>query len=112
MVRRAIAVNELELFAAAIAVADPTERAAVLDRECASDPARRARLEALLCAHDNPDSLLDNPAVGPPDAHDTVVSKRVEVAPRVNPHQPSNPTESGAFPDVPGYPVSREIARG
>jgi serine/threonine protein kinase len=58
-------VNELDLFAAAVAAADPAERAALLDRECAGDPVKRARLEALLRAHDRPDSLLDRPAVAP-----------------------------------------------
>ncbi len=30
--------NELDLFAAAIAIADPAERAALLGRECAGRP--------------------------------------------------------------------------
>ena len=34
------------------------ERAAWLDRECGSDPALRARLDALLGAHEQPDTLL------------------------------------------------------
>ncbi len=34
------------------------ERAAFLDRECGSDAALRARLEALLVAHEQPDTLL------------------------------------------------------
>jgi formylglycine-generating enzyme required for sulfatase activity/serine/threonine protein kinase len=59
-------VNELELFAAAVAATDPAERAALLDRECAGDPAKWARLEALLRANDLPDSLLDQPIVSPP----------------------------------------------
>ncbi len=37
------------------------ERAAFLDRECADDPSLRARLEALLAAHQQPDSALDAP---------------------------------------------------
>jgi serine/threonine protein kinase len=36
--------NELELFAATIALADPAERAALLDRECADKPDLRVRL--------------------------------------------------------------------
>ena len=34
------------------------ERAAWLDRECSDDKALRARLEALLAAHEQPDTLL------------------------------------------------------
>jgi len=37
------------------------DRHAFLDRECASDPALRQRLEALLTAHDAEDSLLAEP---------------------------------------------------
>ena len=43
----------------ALALTKPLpERAAFLDRECASDPALRHRLEALLAAHEQPDTLL------------------------------------------------------
>ena len=43
----------------ALALTKPlSERAAFLDRECASDPALRHRLEALLAAHEQPDTLL------------------------------------------------------
>src|SRR5262245_56051911 len=38
------------------------ERAAWLDRECAGDPALRARLEALLSAHEQPATALDGVA--------------------------------------------------
>ena len=36
--------NELDLFAAAVATPDPTERAALLDRACAGRPELRRRL--------------------------------------------------------------------
>ncbi|MBA4192004.1 MAG: hypothetical protein C0467_28835 [Planctomycetaceae bacterium] len=68
MVRRAITVNELDLFAAAIAIADPTERASLLDRECAGNPELRARIDRLLAAHDRASSFLERPAAGVPDA--------------------------------------------
>src|SRR5262245_19460907 len=51
------------LFLAAADLADPAARAAYLDMECRGDAALRARVEALLRAHDQPDSLLDAPAV-------------------------------------------------
>src|SRR5436190_20265781 len=50
------------LFAAAVALATPTERAAYLDQACADDPTMRARIEALLRAHDKAGHLLDKPA--------------------------------------------------
>ena len=56
--------NELELFAAAIAMTDPAERAALLDRECAGRTALRQRLDLLLAARAQPQPLLD--AGGPP----------------------------------------------
>jgi serine/threonine protein kinase/WD40 repeat protein len=49
-------------FLAALEAADPVERAAILDRECASDLELRRRVEALLHAHDNPASILGRPA--------------------------------------------------
>jgi hypothetical protein len=43
----------------ALAVTKPeAERAAFLNRECGTDAALRARLEALLAAHEQPDTLL------------------------------------------------------
>ena len=43
--------NELYLFAAAIGIADPSLRAALLERECAGRPEVRNRLDQLLAAH-------------------------------------------------------------
>ena len=53
--------TELDLFEAAIATADPRQRAALLDRECAGKPELRARLEELLAAHGRSNPLLDQP---------------------------------------------------
>jgi eukaryotic-like serine/threonine-protein kinase len=55
--------NELDLFAAAIAIADPSERALLLERECAGRPELRLRLDHLLDAHFGSSSLLDQPDV-------------------------------------------------
>jgi WD40 repeat protein/serine/threonine protein kinase/tetratricopeptide (TPR) repeat protein len=55
------------LFLAA-AQLDPAARAAFLDRECASDRELRRRVEALLRAHDEPDSMLDKSPGEAPDA--------------------------------------------
>jgi serine/threonine protein kinase len=53
--------NELDLFAAVIAIADPGERASLLDRECAGRPDVRKRIHLLLEAHFRSHPLLDQP---------------------------------------------------
>ena len=53
------------VFLSAVECHEPAARAAVLDRECATDPELRRRVEALLRGYDQPDSLLDQPIVGP-----------------------------------------------
>ena len=53
------------IFLAALEHDEPAERAGILDRECAVDAELRRRVEALLIAHDQPDSLLDRPFVTP-----------------------------------------------
>jgi serine/threonine protein kinase/Tfp pilus assembly protein PilF len=53
--------NELDLFAAAIAIADQQEREALLDRECTGRPDVRQRLDQLLAAHFRSHPLLDQP---------------------------------------------------
>jgi serine/threonine protein kinase/tetratricopeptide (TPR) repeat protein len=52
-------------FLAAVEAPDPAARAAAIDRECGPDDELRRRVEALLRAHDQPDSLLDDPAPAP-----------------------------------------------
>ena len=49
--------REETLFQSAAALPGP-ERAAFLDRECAGDPALRARLDTLLAAHEQSDGVL------------------------------------------------------
>ena len=51
--------NELDLFAAAIAITNPTDRAALLERECAGRPELRLRLDLLLEEHFRSNPLLD-----------------------------------------------------
>src|SRR5262245_41234324 len=51
--------NDREQAIFTLTAAKPAaERAAFLERECAGDTALRARLEALLAAHDKPDEIL------------------------------------------------------
>jgi serine/threonine protein kinase/Flp pilus assembly protein TadD len=50
---------EESLFAQALEIETPAERAAFLDRACANNPALRAEVEALLRAHERSGDLLD-----------------------------------------------------
>ena len=54
--------SERDVFEAALERTDPAARAAYLDEVCGSDNDLRARIELLLRAHGEPDSLLDLPA--------------------------------------------------
>jgi hypothetical protein len=51
------------VFLAAVEYPNPADRAAVPDRECATDLELRQRVEALLRANDQPDRLLDKPVI-------------------------------------------------
>ncbi|MDB5349323.1 MAG: repeat-containing protein [Planctomycetota bacterium] len=55
--------NRVQAVFGAAMESDVAGRAAILDRECSTDADLRRRVEALLCAHDRPDSLLDRPMV-------------------------------------------------
>ncbi len=65
------------VFLSAVECHDPGARAVVLDRECSTDAELLRRVEALLLAHDQPDSLLDQPIIGPA-AHGVVPLPRRE----------------------------------
>src|SRR3954451_11288610 len=54
-----------DVFLDAIEITVPGERAAFLDAACAGDAELRRRVEALLAAHERPESLLDRPALAP-----------------------------------------------
>ena len=60
--------SERDIFTAAREMTDPVARSAYLDGACGGDAGSRARVEALLRAHDQPDSLLDHPVVAAPEA--------------------------------------------
>jgi serine/threonine protein kinase/WD40 repeat protein len=68
--------TEEALFTAALAMPSHEERRAFLDQACASETGLRQRVEALLHAHDNPDSFLDAPSSGLPPATDDLCSER------------------------------------
>jgi formylglycine-generating enzyme required for sulfatase activity len=56
------------VFLAAAELTDPAARALFLAEACGGDLALKSRVEALLRAHDQPDSLLDEPLVAPRDS--------------------------------------------
>src|SRR5262245_20523276 len=70
------------VFQAALEAPDRAARAAVLERECATDPEVSRRVQALLQAYENPASILDRPPVaavpvtvddGPPERPGTMI---------------------------------------
>src|SRR3954463_11444038 len=54
--------DESQVFAQALKLASPAERVAYLDRVCEGKPDLRAKLEALLKAHDTNPWFLEEPA--------------------------------------------------
>src|SRR5437879_124882 len=64
--------SERDIFTAARELTDPVARGAYLEGACGGDSGLRSRVEALLRAHVQPDSLLDQPAIAPydPDSGD------------------------------------------
>jgi eukaryotic-like serine/threonine-protein kinase len=116
---------------------DPVDRAAALDRECSNDAELRRRVEALLEAHDQANSLLDQP-VGPArngfvpiERPDENGPDRTEARSSLGVFEGSNPTihhgpESDftiarvhssempdrGLPDISGYEILEELGRG
>jgi len=54
--------TERSIFFDLLAIADPDERAAHLDRECAGNPALRSEVESLLRAHEEVGAFMERPA--------------------------------------------------
>ncbi|MCA9119348.1 MAG: protein kinase [Planctomycetaceae bacterium] len=54
--------KERDIFGKALEYSDPSSRKAFLDNSCEGDAALRARIEALLVAHENASQFLDQPA--------------------------------------------------
>src|SRR5690349_7809950 len=57
--------NESQVFAEALKIITPTERAAYLDSACIHRPQLREDVEALLRAHATDPGFLEEPAVAP-----------------------------------------------
>ncbi len=61
-----------DVFLAASEIRDPAERARFLDVACEGDIGLKSRVVALLRAHDQPDSLLDQPVAAASDSNKAV----------------------------------------
>src|SRR5215470_17088944 len=57
------AMNEETIFATALGMHHPAERAAYLDQSCGADTALRRRVEALLASHERVGDFLERPVV-------------------------------------------------
>ena len=53
-----------DIFVRAIEAGSPAERSAILDRSCGNDAALRRKVAALLAAHDQAGTFLEQPAPG------------------------------------------------
>ena len=62
--------NESQIFANALGLADPAARRAYLDAACAADPDLRTAVEALLRARDSDPDFLEHPAATPAETVD------------------------------------------
>jgi len=56
--------NERDIFIEALDKSSPEERCSWLDRACGNNPKLRSRVELLLRAHEDADSMLDHPVLG------------------------------------------------
>jgi uncharacterized protein (TIGR03067 family) len=63
--------TERDIFLAVLDLPDSAARANYLESACAGDSARRARVEALLQAHENAGSFLAEPAIATPGPNQT-----------------------------------------
>ena len=91
--------NELDLFIAANAIANPAERAAYLGRVCADQPELRRRLEALLAGNALSRHPLDQPPSHPPAAADATLTL-------------GNPAATGNFQPAPSTETEGAIVAG
>src|SRR5262245_38305693 len=103
---------------------DPAARSAYLDGVCGGDAGLKSRVEALLRAHDQPDSLLDHPAVAAPDATqalngtpDPGVAGRTTCGDNGAPDDEAltflaPPTRSGSLGRIGHYEVLQVLGRG
>jgi hypothetical protein len=110
-------VTDESVFAAALAISGPAERAAYLDKACAGSPDLRREVEALLAAH-AADNLLDRPLVdlGPTGPYEPALDgpPAASVGDRVGPYRLMEQIGEGGFGLVfvaeQAVPVRRKVA--
>jgi serine/threonine protein kinase/WD40 repeat protein len=108
-------VSDETIFAAALAIGSPGERAAYLDRACAGQPALRREVDELLAAHaaDNP---LDRPAadIVPTGTYQPAEPPPAVVGERIGPYRLMEQIGEGGFGRVfvaeQAEPVRRKVA--
>jgi len=126
------------VFLSAVECDEPAARAAVLDRECSTDAELRKRVEALLRAREEPNSLLDQPIVGPagrgvepptgrednglqgsgaesPSGDSEVSNPTIGLLPDADSSSGGDTTwamTNRAVPAIPGYEILGELGRG
>src|SRR4051794_38565476 len=107
-----------DVFLDAVEITVPGERAAFLGAACAGDPELRRRVEALLAAHERPESLLDRVAVAPVEGgtlpHPTAAAPLEGPGTSVGPYLLLEPLGEGGMGTVflaeQGEPVRRRVA--
>src|SRR4051812_25561432 len=62
---RSPSMSELDVFAIALDLTDPAERAAYLEKACGGDALLRQRIELLLNTHARADDFMARPAAAP-----------------------------------------------
>ena len=100
--------DEESLFDAALEKSDPAERRAFLDAACGGDRQLRDRVEQLLAADESPRAVFDRV----PAPADLLAAARPSDTLPLTEAPTHSPDGSPSAPDVPGYAVLTEVARG
>ncbi|MGH7173193.1 MAG: protein kinase domain-containing protein, partial [Gemmataceae bacterium] len=116
------AMNERDIFIAALHQRDPAARADLLDRDCAGDQPLRIRVEELLREQEQLGSFLERPAAGlgetgaftPPEGGETVVALFEGPGTMIGPYKLLEPIGEGGMGTVflaqQSEPVKRLVA--
>lgn len=106
--------REEAIFLEAVPLENPDERAAYLDQVCGHDPALRSRVQALIRAHHDAGSFLEQPAPGLAETRpgDAVGGQRSPAGPPPQFLSALRGQESPPVRDFGPYELLEEIARG
>jgi serine/threonine protein kinase len=89
-------IQERDVFIAALQLESRAQRQAYLDRACATDPALRRQVEALLEAHDRAGNFLQEPVLG------SVAAAALRDGPALPPPGALSPSRTGPRPEPSG----------